>query len=278
MKIIGVGDNVVDYYKDREEIFPGGNAVNVAVLAKRYGASAASYMGIVGNDRSAAHLLESLTEENIDISTVRQVCGPNGESVIALTEELDRVFVGSNKGGVQSSVRLNFNEQDLAYIAQHDILHSSMYSHTETDIALLSQHIPVSFDFSFKYEEDYLQLLCPHVTYAFFSGSELTEEEGIRLLHRANELGAAVCVMTRGEKGAIALADGKLYKQGIVPAAVVDTLGAGDSFIAMTLVDYYENRDMASALQKAAQAAAATCEFYGAFGYGVPKKEAENIL
>lgn len=278
MKIIGAGDNVVDYYKEREEIYPGGNALNVAVLAKRYGAEAASYLGIIGDDYKADHIVESLKSESIDMSRIRKVYGQNGESVIALNENQDRIFVGSNKGGVQAFVKLNFSQDDLRYIAQHDLLHSSMYSHTETEIPKLTEVVSVSFDFSSKYNEEYLQLLCPHLTYAFFSGSELTEEEGITLLYRASELGAKVCVMTRGAEGALALVEGEIYKQSIVEANVVDTLGAGDSFIAMFLLDYHENRNVQEAMQKAAKAAAATCEIYGAFGYGICNLPAQNAV
>lgn len=39
MKLIAVGDNVVDYYQDQETFYPGGNALNVAVLASGSGMS-----------------------------------------------------------------------------------------------------------------------------------------------------------------------------------------------------------------------------------------------
>lgn len=38
MKLLGLGDNVMDAYLFRGELYPGGNAANVAVLAKRAGA------------------------------------------------------------------------------------------------------------------------------------------------------------------------------------------------------------------------------------------------
>src|SRR5437016_1231504 len=107
MKIIGVGDNVVDYYKDRGEIYPGGNALNVAVLAKRNGAEKGSYIGILGDDTAGDHVLKSLEAEKIDVSRIRRAYGPNWESVVTLNEDGDRVFVGSNKGGVQSLMKLN---------------------------------------------------------------------------------------------------------------------------------------------------------------------------
>ena len=38
MKLLGLGDNVFDAYLFRDELYPGGNAANVSVLARRIGA------------------------------------------------------------------------------------------------------------------------------------------------------------------------------------------------------------------------------------------------
>ena len=73
MKLIGVGDNVVDYYKDQGKIYPGGNALNVAVFYNRLSNHQSSYMGIVGNDESAEHVVNTLQQEKMDISRVRRV-------------------------------------------------------------------------------------------------------------------------------------------------------------------------------------------------------------
>ena len=45
MKLLGLGDNVMDAYLFRGELYPGGNAANVAVLAKRAGAEKSGYIG-----------------------------------------------------------------------------------------------------------------------------------------------------------------------------------------------------------------------------------------
>ena len=41
MKLLSVGDNVIDYYVNTGEMYPGGNAVNVAVHASKIGVDAA---------------------------------------------------------------------------------------------------------------------------------------------------------------------------------------------------------------------------------------------
>ena len=50
MKLLGLGDNVMDAYLFRGELYPGGNAANVAVLAKRAGAEKSGYIGGLATD------------------------------------------------------------------------------------------------------------------------------------------------------------------------------------------------------------------------------------
>lgn len=44
---LGFGDNVVDRYEHIHTMYPGGNAVNFAVYAKKCGAARSAYMGIL---------------------------------------------------------------------------------------------------------------------------------------------------------------------------------------------------------------------------------------
>lgn len=277
MKLIGVGDNVVDFYKDRGEIYPGGNALNVAVLAKRNGVTKSSYIGILGDDTAGDHVLKSLVSENIDVSRIRKAYGPNWESVVALNDDGDRVFVSSNKGGVQSLVKLNFTEADLDFISSHDLMHTSVYSRIETDLPILAEMVPISFDFSSRREDEYIQTICPHIQYAFFSGSDLTKSECITFMHHVNELGTPFVGITRGAEGSLLLADGHIFEQPIINANVIDTLGAGDSFIAMFLTQFHQSRNAKEAMHVAATAAAKVCESYGAFGYGLKKDLSVNV-
>lgn len=63
MKLIAIGDNVVDVYLERNEMYPGGNALNVAVLSRQFGAAETAFIGIVGNDTEGDHILESLKKK-----------------------------------------------------------------------------------------------------------------------------------------------------------------------------------------------------------------------
>lgn len=273
MKLIGIGDNVVDYYQDQGLMYPGGNALNVAVASKRNGASACAYLGIVGDDAAAEHVVKCMGEEGIDISRIRRACGPNAEAVIALNEEGDRIFVGTNRGiRIQSLLMLKLTQHDLDYINEYDIVHTSVNSDMEHELPRLA-HKPLSFDFSTtkRWDKAYLQRICPYLTYAFFSGSDMSHGEISSLLEEVHQLGVKVVGVTRGAEPAVFSKDGIICSQPHMAGNVIDTMGAGDSFIGGFLAHYHEHRDVKAALIQASMSAAATCSYYGAFGYGYNK-------
>ena len=98
ISLIGFGDNVVDCYLDRGLMYPGGNALNVAVLAARLGART-SYLGTFGTDAAAGHVRATLARLGIPTEGCRVVEGENGRALVRL-EAGNRVFAGSNRGGV----------------------------------------------------------------------------------------------------------------------------------------------------------------------------------
>jgi fructose-1-phosphate kinase PfkB-like protein len=54
-----------------------------------------------------------------------------------------------------------------------------------------------------------------------------------------------------------------------VPSAVIDTLGAGDSFIGRALYGLIHDEPAPALLAASARAAARTCTAWGAYGHGV---------
>lgn len=275
MKIIGIGDSVVDFYKHEGLIYPGGNAVNVIVSAKRNGAKESAYLGIVGNDEEGKHILESLNSENIDISRVRKVYGPTGEAIISLTEDGDRQFIGTNRAvRVQSLLSLRLNQEDMDFIDGYDLIHTSINSDLEYELPKLA-HKDISFDFSTpnRWDNNYLERVCPFINYAFFSGSDMSPEEIDQLIEMVHQYGVEIVGVTRGADSAIFSRNGERFEQEPLPTKLVDTMGAGDSFIGGFLAAYYDSKDIKEALHIAAQSAAITCECSGAFGYGTRKRK-----
>src|SRR4051794_9054720 len=96
VKIAAMGDNVVDCYVARSEMFPGGNCLNLSVYARRFGAAAA-YVGAVGNDRAGYVIRRALVAEGVDVSRLRQIGGPTAYCAIG-HRGAERVFLNWDLG------------------------------------------------------------------------------------------------------------------------------------------------------------------------------------
>ena len=262
--LIGVGDNTVDKYLHLRQMFPGGNAVNVAVLAKRFGLQT-SYLGRLGNDQYGALILDALKAEGVDISHVQQVEGPNAHAEESVVDGV-RVFGPADHG---VSAQLELREADFDFIRKHRLAHTSIYSHLETQVQRLSQAVELlSFDFSMDWQKETLTQTAPHVDIAILSYPEQSKEAAADLARWTVSLGPQLALVTQGDQGAVLYSKHKLYHQDIVVTEVVDTMGAGDAFTARLLVEYLGGTPLSQALEKAAYSAAQTCGYLGAIGYG----------
>jgi fructoselysine 6-kinase len=247
-------------------MFPGGNAVNVPVLAKRLGA-AASYIGVLGNDAAGELVRNSLIAEGVDISHAKVVEGANGSADVNLVDG-ERVFIGGD-GGVSKHISLS--DDDLAFASGFDLIHSSVYSYLERLLpSMRGVGVPISYDFSEKCAPDYIDATIKFVDYAFFSSADSSPDDVKRLLERSAAGGAKMSLVTRGAEGAIAYDGNAFYEQGVVQARVVDTMGAGDAFIARFLYGIFSGEATSAAMKAAAEYAAKNCAHMGTFGYGTP--------
>lgn len=168
MKMIAVGDNVVDCYLDQQIYYPGGNAVNVAVGCKRNGFEEVAYLGVFGDDPEARHIQWSLQQEGISFERSRHLHAISGHPAVQLMPGGDRAFVGGPKDTAQHIVRLRLMPDDLSYIKTFDICHTSCYSSIEPELPKLKNACSVSFDFSNETnKKEYLAIVCPYVRFAF---------------------------------------------------------------------------------------------------------------
>jgi fructoselysine 6-kinase len=262
MRLLGAGDNVVDRYPDLGVLFPGGNAVNVPVAARRAGAEAA-YVGVLGDDEAGCVVLAALEMEGLETARVRIERGANAWADIRLFDG-ERVF-GESSLGV-SPFRLSAD--DVAYVATFDAVHLCAGGFLEEDLHAVGAVARVSFDFKLRRDPAYLDPLLAGTTFAFFSASDLDDGTTATLLEHATRAGARVAVATRGARDAIAFDGRRVHRQAPTTGTLVDTLGAGDSFIGRFLVGHLGGEAITTTLRAAAYAAAVTCQAFGAFGHG----------
>ncbi|MFC4321356.1 PfkB family carbohydrate kinase [Litchfieldia salsa] len=267
MKLITIGDNVVDCYLDQNKYYPGGNCVNVAVNAKRNGASEVAYLGIFGNDEPAGHIKYVLNREGIDYRYSRDVTGITGQPQVTLTGDNDRVFVGGPKNTVQHKFKIQLVQEELDYIKTFDLSHVSCYSSMESELSKLSQVSKVSYDFSNRKDLTYIESIAPYISYAFFSAAELSDEELERFIRDLASFRFEIIGLTRGGRPAIFIKNGRIYEQMLKNISVVDTMGAGDSLIAGFLTSYISGDTIEAAIEKGTRSAEKTCQDYGGFGY-----------
>ena len=289
VKVLGLGDNVCDVYLHTGTMYPGGQAVNFAVYAGQLGAQA-DFMGVFGGDAVARHVQSTLDEKGVGRSHCRSYPGENGFARVTLVEG-DRVFMGSNRGGVLQEHPIYLDQADLDYIAGFDLVHTTNNGFVDSLLPQLSQLPPfVSYDFSYRWnEEDRVERVCPYIDFAFLSCSGLDDVQTQDLCRRLHEKGCGVVTATRGSKGATVFDGSRFYEQSPHLVEPVDTMGAGDSFATAMLTsllqaleregrtawswESFRSNALPQALDKAAAFSARNCLVHGAFGCGVPVPE-----
>ena len=85
------------------------------------------------------------------------------------------------------------------------------------------------------------------------------------LLKRVKEQGAGLVIATLGGNGSVAYDGKEFVVSGIVEADVVDTLGAGDSYIAGFLNKALEGEPLKRCMEAGAEKAALTISHFGAW-------------
>ena len=222
-----IGDNCVDIYPQLNKAFSGGNAVNVAVYCTRYGIQPGCITW-VGDDDYGTKLKQDLARMGVDISHVHTKHGVTAQTQVELHDN-DRVF-GDYTEGVMADFALS--EEDYAWLAQYDIVHAAIWGHAEDAFQQLHAAGKLTaFDFSDKWDSPLWQTLVPHLDFAFASAPQ--EDEALRLKMKAIVArGAGTVIVTLGENGSIAWDGAQFWRQAPEPVTVIDTMGAGDSFIA----------------------------------------------
>lgn len=252
MKIIGVGDNVIDYNYTKNMMYPGGNSFNFAMFGKWLGHESA-YAGTIAGDWQARIITETLTQSGIDISKCNYVDGQTGICGIHLKDG-DRAIVNENDAGAVKSHPFQITDEILDYLKGFDLVHTCCYAHLQSQLhKLLNAGILVLYDFSDEWTEETLQLVCPNISIAFFSGKELPEKELEQFLYQCvKDYGCQMAVTTIGKRGAMVYNGKKIFKK--LPynymAPVVDTTGAGDSWITAFITTYLNNKKIEKQLHE----------------------------
>lgn len=257
MKLISIGSNCIDLYLIDGKSIPkvGGGPINVAVYMKDFNMDA-SYLGAIGNDEYGLLIKETLDNKNIDISHLNILDGKTAISSIELINN-ERIFIDYDEG-VLKEFKLNNNDKE--FILKHDILFCDYWSNQEEYLKEFKNKIKIVYDLAdknpmeFKYIND--------IDYLFFSNPNITKEE-LKEIYNDN-LSLVVCTM--GSKGSICFDGKNYYEYGIIENNnIIDTLGAGDSYIAGFIYGLLNNKDILECMYLGSKKASETLSIFGAF-------------
>jgi fructoselysine 6-kinase len=255
--LVAVGDNCLDVYLTKDVMTVGGNALNVAAHWRGAGWSA-RYFGAVGEDVEATIVRDEVGTVGLAPDDVEQRAGHT--AVTLLREQAgDRKFLLEDLGVGKDYLP---PEHHYRSIASADWVHLGTNSNPDLVRRLVADGARFSVDTSTAHDS----LPLAGVPLVFASGPDHPNASVEPLAERLQRAGALQVVVTCGSRGAFFReANGKLLHAPAKPTSVVDTCGAGDSFIAAFLIAFTENRPAAEALDGAAAAAAQTCLYVGGF-------------
>lgn len=261
IRIAAVGDNCVDAYDQTGEAFPGGNPVNVAVYTVRLGGEA-SYTGVVGEDEYGNLMKESIRNKGVDISHLKTLPGHTAVTHVEIRDG-ERIL-GDYDEGVMADFKLD--EEDIRFLGSHDLVVSGIWGMVENDLAKIKEGgAQIAFDFATKYDSPVIDKAIPHVDYAFFAWDGENEEALRQFMKGMQGKGPKIVIVTRGEKGSIAYDGENFTEYGIVPCEVVDTMGAGDSFIAGFLFGILQGKELKECMHMGAANSSVTLGYSGAW-------------
>ena len=237
MKLAAVGSNCIDYYNnlDGGKAFPGGGPVNMAVYTVRLGGEAA-YIGPVGNDSYGEIMMEAMKKKGVNISHLRVEEGKTAVSQVELVDG-ERILGDYEEGVLETYV---LSDEDMDFIQNFDVVICDVWGKVEGQFKELKERgITTAFDCATYLESNASEQAIPYTKYV-------------------------ICMM--GTAGSMCY-DGKdFHRFGIIPCEeVVDSMGAGDSYIAGFLKGMIEGKTIEEAMKLGAANATETLKYFGAW-------------
>ena len=269
MRVLAAGDCGVDRYEDIKADRAGGISLNFAVNA-RLEFPKTTGVGVVtalGNDREAALVEQVFTAFEIN-ATLQNLPGTTPIQYIDRQPSGEKIFT-RYEPGVLKDHRIGAFEREA--IAASDLMIAAYYPAVAEFVDSIMRSPSDGLrcvDFGALHDSDPLEPVKRHLdqlNIGFF-GLHVDQTDLIDELERLARRVQRLFVVTLAEHGSVALSTAERTYCAAVPVdKVVDTTGAGDTFIAGFLSEYAFTGDVGSSLQCGSNAAARSVCRVGAF-------------
>ncbi|MBJ2120302.1 sugar kinase [Arthrobacter sp. MSA 4-2] len=274
----------------------GGAESNVAIALARLG-TPVSWFGRVGADSLGDLVVRELRAEGLEVRAIRDPAAPTGLMIKERRTQHNQKVWYYRAGSAGS--RLGPADVPVEEIAAAGLLHVtgitpalSESAADAVDLAVQTARaagVPVSFDVNYRGALWSPEAASP-VLRGFAGRADILfagDDEAALLVGPAEdlrelagalaELGPSQVVVKRGAQGCVALVDGVYFEQAAVPVQPVDTVGAGDAFVAGYLAERLRGLAPQECLLTAVRTGAFACLVPGDWE-GMPRRSELGLL
>ena len=266
-KLAVFGSLCMDVYTEggKQTAFCGGGPLNMAVQAARCGIETFC-IGAVGTDAYGSRMRRVMRQNGVDDRFVVHMEGKTAVSEVYLHGE-ERIL-GEYDPGVLTQFHLS--EEDMRRIAAADLCVTDLWGMQEDALAKLKEYgARIVFDAADRPGDPVSQKAMRSADLFFFS-DDREEADVIEEMRRIRAEGVLLAAAMRGTRGSLVMDENGIHRCGIVPnARVIDTLGAGDSYIGGFLAAYLKDEPIEACMKNGASCASSVLGFHGAFAQEV---------
>lgn len=274
----------------------GGSESNVAIGLQRLGVQAV-WCGRIGADSLGQLVAREIRAEGVDVRAIVDDDAPTGLMIKERRTPTAQKVAYYRSGSAGSRIVPDDVEERL--IAGAALLHVSGITPALSPqaastlqyaiAAAKSSGVPVSFDLNYRSKlwsteaagSAYREIIPDvDIVFAGLEEAELaigTVRDAEEAARRIAAMGPSQVVIKLGADGALAFVDGKVFRQGALVIDALDTVGAGDAFVAGYLAEFVGGLEAEERLQTAVSTGAFVCLVPGDWE-GLPRRDELPLL
>lgn len=252
-----IGDLTIDKYIQSGDIRLGGAALNGAVWARKLGAKS-SVVTTVGTDNPGKEMIKKLKKEHISKTHLQIKHGKTSSIEINIHDNGERSYGVWDPGTLAS---YHLRPKDALYLAQQNAVVVTIYpqfahilqelKNVKTENNNPSPLVVINFGDLKEFHQDLtvVEEVLPYSDFCVFGLDKDTDEGIINALKAMAKSGKTKILITLASYGSLVYDGSSTYIQSAKQVPVVDTTGAGDSFLSAFLVSFLSSCDIQKSLQ-----------------------------
>ncbi len=254
------------------DVLPGGKGANQGVILQALGVDV-SFLGAIGPDGFGQMAVEAFQDKSLPVNYLVHSEKPTGIAIIELSQNDNSIVVipGANQAITREDVKHFFDHHPTL-----DVVVAQLETNMDSVKYFLQmaheRHIPTILNPAPAHPigpewMEFVDIMIPNEHEAAVIFGDQSLETLVSMY--PNRL-----IVTLGELGAMYHNGSKVVHLPSYPVNVVDTTGAGDSFVAGFTAAYLSSQDIELAIHEGMKTASITCEHLGAQGaYHVIKEK-----